>query len=871
MTGATGAYSEYDLSLTDGSVTVAFMFQKGIGAFRRLPRGVGVERKNARQETFTSGRGYDEFAKDTAGFYDSGWAWTMVDGQWVNAPLYKPGKGFVSEDRLWPGDSASGSFPGMSTVSGQPYLFFATSFVASANYTVETLYVLAQRRGTPSAGLYIGLHANNAGVPNNSAMASATVTWSDSHLLWVPATIGQAVVSGTTYWVVVGFASGTDTNYYNIYGGTATAKFSATVGSWGGSSSSAYGPLFRARAAYSTQPKNWKFFEYKLGLYAVTQPPSGAPVVYINGDRGTATGGSTTTVADTTKSWTTNQWAGCSVVFSGGALKGQEAKISSNTGTVLTVTPALSAAPGATDEYVILGSERWSVIAAGASPGHGLTAPVTDVAVMNDIIYFAQGSGTNVRRMQFTTVAGAWTPASADDGTNKADYLTTFTEGNKVYMYRGLNTTVTFSRAEKAAWGSDLVYGTAQPAGDPSTIITNLSVYDDAVYIGKADAIYKVVNEIAYLVPVAINDGRSAGNNMALVGWNTNLYFSFLDGFERLFGRTVDDIGPNKRAGMIWYKQGTVSDFRPVLQYGWTALKGLPKERSTNQVARQSTLLATTTPGGDWHEIFTYPIQLTTATGSSGTEFVPYEQYPIMAIAYQAVPYNTNRMWIAQGSEIWMLYMPGSYNNPVQDTDLIYAPYSYLTTGWIDYSAPELDKYFDELRLYFKYVSDSQTPCSMGIDYQLDNALDRDSWTYLTNVSASGYVQQSVGVTGRRIRFRFRQLTQALYNPGLLTSWELRSNIMNEVLYDFTASVRVEDKVEAYVGYETDGSNTAQAALAILQSWQEDATPLTMGYRTLTGYINGVSVHLNPVPLVVVATEENDIRLVGQLTLKQAT
>jgi hypothetical protein len=67
---------------------------------------------------------------------------------------------------------------------------------------------------------------------------------------------------------------------------------------------------------------------------------------------GIATSGSTTTLVDTTKAWTVNQWAGKRVRLTSGTFQMQELLITSNTATALTF--ALTTAPDATTTYQIL-------------------------------------------------------------------------------------------------------------------------------------------------------------------------------------------------------------------------------------------------------------------------------------------------------------------------------------------------------------------------------------------------------------------------------------------------------------------------------------------------------------------------------------
>jgi len=68
-------------------------------------------------------------------------------------------------------------------------------------------------------------------------------------------------------------------------------------------------------------------------------------------DSGTATGGSTTTLQDTGKSWSTNQWANYTVTVYGGTGAVESKVITSNTSNTLTV-PTWTA-PDSTSKYII--------------------------------------------------------------------------------------------------------------------------------------------------------------------------------------------------------------------------------------------------------------------------------------------------------------------------------------------------------------------------------------------------------------------------------------------------------------------------------------------------------------------------------------
>lgn len=72
-------------------------------------------------------------------------------------------------------------------------------------------------------------------------------------------------------------------------------------------------------------------------------------------DTGTATAGGNNTLTDSTKTWSTNAWAGKAVVISTGTGAGQKAnKVASNNGTVLTMTASWTINPSVDSVYYIV-------------------------------------------------------------------------------------------------------------------------------------------------------------------------------------------------------------------------------------------------------------------------------------------------------------------------------------------------------------------------------------------------------------------------------------------------------------------------------------------------------------------------------------
>ena len=82
---------------------------------------------------------------------------------------------------------------------------------------------------------------------------------------------------------------------------------------------------------------------------------------------GTATSATSTTLVNSAKTWTTNQWANSQVRITAGTGQGQIRTVASNTGTTLTVSVAWATTPDATSQYSIEGNDDFLYYMGNAS------------------------------------------------------------------------------------------------------------------------------------------------------------------------------------------------------------------------------------------------------------------------------------------------------------------------------------------------------------------------------------------------------------------------------------------------------------------------------------------------------------------------
>jgi len=867
---AAGRKPKYDITISDGTATLGLMVSgNALSAIRQLPRGPGVERKLAKQKDWSGGRGLERFGADTSRFYDSGAVWSMVPGQALNGPLMRPSRTPYRQHRLfWPWANSTiaaytgyqwQALTGSQRFIGADLTISGGEWGAALPFTMRRATVIVRKVGTPASALQVAICNDNTNQPGtviqSVTLAVASVT--DWLAVTFEAAFGSDITvgSGTRNWIRVGDNGGTGdaSNHWEVLGAhdSALAFFKSSDGTtW--DTSGTFTLYWRIYPEPTTKQRRVFFFEYKRALYAAVAVPGagGSAAVYRNGDRGVATGAQDTThLTDSTKAWGDNEWQGAVALFTSGGLRGEARAIVSNTSTQLNFgSDSLPSAPttGASgSEYVILGSDEWSAVSTVT-----LNDNPTDVAVLNDTVYLTGGDGANITRFREFNNAGTWTVQEADDGANKAALIEAFQEGNKTYLYRVNNDTVQFSRAPSVAWGTNLTFETAAPVGDTNAIATGLTVYDDAVHISKEDSIYVVKNAIATKVPVPIDTARDLVNGTVLRGWNTQLYFNFLDGFERMYGRTIDDIGPNRDQGMPPTRRGTVADFQAVLQYGFIAWNG--GEASSYL----SAILATPSPGGSWHELFR----------------MPSANLTIQSLAYQSIPILPNRLWFQGGHDVAYLTMPNTAQNPLNDSDMRYTWEGYLTTAWIDLDTIELDHFWDELRLFTRHLSSGTPPALVEVDYQTDAASDASAWTRFTSAYNTSPVQMlavgNTSVTGRRLRLRLRLLPGSTTTPVVINELELRANQLNEVLYDYVLDVRWGDRMMLWHGGEARAaSEQAGAILAQLNAWKGNAAPLTL--RTRHPLIDNVRGHLDPVALTPASWDPDEQALAGSLTFRE--
>lgn len=689
--------------------------------------------------------------------------------------------------------------------------YIAALFTANANFDAANIYIYVRRIGTPAASLTVELCSSSGGQPD-AVLQTATITTTsiaDTDARFHKAAItAQTLNSGTLYWVKVYSTGGTDQDHWKVGVNNASgaSKESANGTTW---SASAIDLYYRVTDADTT--KYPILFRYLYSQYLILNADSGAPTLYINGDRGVADAntGALTTLVDAAKSWTNDEWIGSIVyVFKGtGASERQPWRtITDNDGTTLTVDSAWKIEHDTTTEYVIFNSSKWTEIT-----GHGLTAPVTDVCVINNYCYLCQGDSVAIMRWRAYNNSGTFTNEFAADGTNKAMFLEPTRESDSVlYLWRANNSDassdISVSRAASPTTWADLSFGTALPLRDQLGKITQLQEYDQKAWVMREGSVFAAAGtKVDEINLREIHTMMESTNGAAVTVQNVYLFFNLGAGVERYYSSAMDDVGPNREDGLPTTKQGVIS---ALLAYPGRYMAAIDGGTSgTSSVMMNN--------GTGWHNVFTAP-----ATGER-----------ILSIDFQPIQSSvSDRLWVAVGSDIIWLPFPSLTLDPTKDSNYHFGHYGNFTSGWMYVGMVDAFKFFKSLKLFAEDLDeDGQT---VEADYQID---DTEEWVPLEAAFDTSPVheinlKEDFGVMGKRLRFRLHLYTNDNHKTPLIKTTVIENISQVAVKYSYGFMYRVVDGDRNLMGEPTE--ITAEEFQETVDDWAANLTPLKMhGWR----------------------------------------
>ena len=687
------------------------------------------------QDDWSGGRGSAEFERDVTKYADA----NRINTKRANRAFLGGRETYMTGVQA--GDqNTPGSVKWIGLVGSARYV--TCPFQASSSYTAGRLWFIVRKVGTPSGALTVRIRDDNAGAPgtvlqtSTLAVASVTDITSEWRIINITA---KALTATTQYWVeVVGAANDTSQSHWQVGANnlTVSTRQSAAGSTYALASFDLY---YRVTPALATLD-GW-FFDYKGATYFVTQPASGAPKLYLNGDRGAADAntGTLSLLIDATKSWTVGAYTGCIVLITGGTGKNEPQPwrlVTGNSASNLTVDTPWTITHDTTTEYVILNSMVWLEIT-----GHGMTAPVSGHPLIGSkgIVYFPQGDTVAIVRMREYNNAGTWTREFAADGTNKAKLL--IETGGKVWKANdddsGVGTgDASVDSASPVAWATNLTFsGTKVICGSNLYRITSFIPYPDdqgamAPWVMKEEIIGFVKAGVFYpLLLQEMATVRSPKNGAAAITLNSYLYFSLMNGWESYYRPTLDDIGPNLDEGLPLGRQGAIVD---ALGY-----PGKTFNLINAGSAGYSSLLAYDNNG--WHEEYR----------------APFAQQ-MQAMGFQVIPgTKPDRLYITCGGDIVYLPFPSETTNPLADTAFPYTHEGSLTFSKMYAGMQDAQKFVKAIRLVTENLNAGHQ--EIILDYKVDGAA---SWTELGTVDTSPVMEldfsEQFGLAGKELEFRAR-------------------------------------------------------------------------------------------------------------------
>lgn len=699
----------------------------------------------------------------------------------------------------------------------QEPVYYASKFTTTDAMSVRSVSIYAKCSSlTQFTTIYVGFLADSAGAPGAVLTTAYNTIDLDATYQQIRIPITYSLSASTTYWFYVGIGSNS--------GETNSIGYDTSVASnyvYRSYDKSTWTQLYTDSAIYfqiSTKSLgNGIFFDYKGGEYFVTVPDDqSAPKLYLNGYRGAATSNS----SDKTKTNTLLNLSG--VNLAGKVIKitaGPGSKetvpyrtIVSNTSTgtndSITVSPAWCTEQTTATEYVILGCDTWQEVSLTA--GHLLTRPVTDVLVVNDLVYFAQGEDTNIVCFEAYNNSGTWTNRSDTNGTNKATYLLFIqNEKGQRKIWRALSSACTVSSADVvAAYNTDLAFSTDINCGSTNYRITNIVAYGTPAipWVLKENEIGSIANDIYAKAPISGYEALASLNNgRAAVVSNVYLYFSLRNGIERYYDQHMDDIGPNRDKGLPTTNRGPI--------YHMIAYAGgrLYCAIDAGETGYSSILMYNET---GYCELYR------AAYGNR-----------IRRLHIQTIPgKSVERLWFCEEEDL--CWIPIAIN-PYMESTYTYQTGGYLITPWIYGNYRDVIKYWNAVKVE---TENCTTNVKILVEYQTD---DGSTWTTAAG-GTSGYVtdspiekillgSSSVNVTGYRIRFRFTLVTNNTSITPRIIAILVESVTRITPKDSYTIRFIVEDTQPDLNGaYSTDSAETVMTKLDTWADSDTQPSPLTM-------------------------------------------
>lgn len=723
----------YGLVIEPGSLSIGAVTQDDSVFIRNVGKKLGDFDE---QRSWKGGRGVEKFNDNDEGFWDSENAWTNSKGHVHSGILWRFAKGLRNATSNF---SNSKDWKALSGAT----LAISVSFTPDVTGSYDKAQLWVRWRGTASGAntLTLKLHSDSAGSPG-TVLQTVTKTVSDvdsdtvSRLLTFDWTGTETLTAGTTYHIsLLGASTSSDAEHWevavDILGDDSKISTDGTTFT---TPSPTFSMLYRVTDADVS--RTFKRFFLDNHLYAVDLKDDGttASQLYINGDRGQATGGSTTTLVDTafgcrSTAWPSDALVGAMIRFRKNN-KWYYAEIASHAGDTYTFTAATAVAPAATNPYYIYATEWWTELT-----GHGLGVVTGEPATLGNNVYFPQGDSTAIRCMatDFTAANNHKFRAEAGSSPYATLLLSAYDKADGAIVWRANNDAVSVSYAKTVAYGTDLTFNTAITAGDKSFLITGLNQQPGILYVMKENGLGQVVAGQYSTLQSGAEDTPDPENGLASLVVDKFFYYSWLHSVIRVFGSSHDDIGQDYRSdGLPDGREGNIASMDAYISL---PLFAVDADTGTSSVLAFD--------GLGWHELLR-----------------GYEAGKrIRMVASQPNPLARNRIWTEIGGELVYQEMPYKKAPPRLDSGMLYQHETVLTSSIIDMgTASDLPKFIKQLTVTVRNLNAAGR--EVYLDYQVDEDCHTETWVHATVLTESPESHARLNLSNiRRFVYRLRMVT----------------------------------------------------------------------------------------------------------------
>jgi hypothetical protein len=770
------ANPSHEFSLSDGVQTWGLRLDGGPEAVREAPLTPSTLRFNngvtgfgdwepgmaqIEQRDWSGGRGLETFSTEdlesAKRFHDSMNAWTVTPGKVMPVPQWKLATGLRNSVQHLPGDM------GWKGLFGEQRFIAGKFTVGAAALAAKRVKVWLRRVGSPGA-LSLALHLNDGGAPGTAIpQATDSVTISDItdvisqfRSFDISAMSGNLSIATDYHLVLNGAELDNAANHWEIGVEVGAEGYAgAEEDEWEAAN---FSPYYRVEDAAVT--RNFIFFRMGGAYYAVDQRADGtASRLYLNGERGLASGGGATALDDSGMGWATDQWLGAWVRIVKGKGLGQAREILGNGAAQLQVS-GWDIQPDNTSEYVIYGSDLWKDIS--PSINDLIDGVVQDVAVVNEQAFFAQGSAVNVLRVRFN----AGVHEFDDDGTNRADLLHGFHHPQHgPQIWRVVLASGEVSRATPTAWTTALTFGTGIKVGESSQAIRELFDLAGQLHIVKADSLWQMADDDR---AKRINIGlESIAEDFGTVPWCVMGGQFFFGWRHRLFaytGSALVELGPGQGSGLPHGRQGEIS--------GLHALGAQQLLASVDAGAGESSLLLW---NNGWHELYRAP--------ELGQR--------VSCLGLQPCQGARSRLWLGVDGDLLSIELPRQTESLLADDELRYQHEAVVVGGTIDMGATRLPKFLKEMSLMSQNLASG---VQVILDYQLDGEIGGEQWRSAGAFYSSPLDTLPLNIGQlHAIRPRLRLQTNRATVPPVVQAVVLEGFARTPLKYQWTMRIRLAD------------------------------------------------------------------------------